>query len=273
MTCRLFSSWISHFVKSLETQGGISPTNRHLLILDGHGSHMTLEVVYKAMQIGLDLLTLPSHTSHRLQPLDVSFFIPFNCTFRRYRDAWTLHHRGQPAQKEDLAQWVDLALKQALSPVNITRGFMAMGIWPLNPVAMQGKMGPNAQFLSGLPNYNADRNDPNFYRFSNSDEEGDRGVPNHGEEDLHCDSDGEGDTDLSRPIPRDDPGLQTLLDERVLSSQPNQQHYFIAEGDDDEGTIGNSNAADDGPDEVPDAERHHNGGRLHRGSGDIGSWL
>jgi hypothetical protein len=97
MTGRLFSSWISHFVKSLDSQGGISPTNRHLLIMDGHGSHITLEVVYKAMQIGLDLVTLPSHTSHRLQPLDVSIFRPFKCAFRGYRDAWTLHHRGQPA--------------------------------------------------------------------------------------------------------------------------------------------------------------------------------
>jgi hypothetical protein len=62
----LFSSWISHFVTVLESRGGISPTNRHLLILDGHGSHVTLEVVHKARQTGLDLLTLPSHTSYRL---------------------------------------------------------------------------------------------------------------------------------------------------------------------------------------------------------------
>jgi hypothetical protein len=66
MTGFLFASWIAHFVKALETRRGISPTNRHLLILDGHNSHVTLDVVYKAKQNGLDLLTLPSHTSHRL---------------------------------------------------------------------------------------------------------------------------------------------------------------------------------------------------------------
>jgi hypothetical protein len=94
--------WILYFVKSLKTQGGISPTNRHLLVLDGHELHVILELVYKAMQIGLDLLTLPSYTCHNLKPLDVSVFRPINCTFRGYRDAWTLQHRGQPAQKEDL---------------------------------------------------------------------------------------------------------------------------------------------------------------------------
>jgi hypothetical protein len=103
MTSHLFSSWISYFMKSLEARGSISLANRHLLILGRHGSHMTLEMVYKAMQIGLNLLTLPSHTSHRLQPLDVSVFRPFKCAFRGDRDAWTLHHRRQPVQKDEFA--------------------------------------------------------------------------------------------------------------------------------------------------------------------------
>jgi hypothetical protein len=90
MTGFLFSSWIAHFVKALQSCGGISPTNRHLLILDGHNSHVTLDVVYKAKANGLDLLTLPSHTSHRLQPLDCSVFRPFKCAFCAYKDAWTL---------------------------------------------------------------------------------------------------------------------------------------------------------------------------------------
>jgi hypothetical protein len=76
-----------HFMRVLQSHGGISPTNGHLLILDGHGSHVTLEVVHKAKQIGLDLLTLPSHTFHRLQPLDVSIFRPFKYAFRGYRNA------------------------------------------------------------------------------------------------------------------------------------------------------------------------------------------
>jgi hypothetical protein len=53
-------------MKALETCGGISPINCHLLILDEHNSHMTLDMVYKVKQNGLDLLTLPSHTSHCL---------------------------------------------------------------------------------------------------------------------------------------------------------------------------------------------------------------
>ncbi len=46
--------------------GGISQTNCHLLILDGHGSHVILKAIKQAMDFGLDMITLPSHTSHAL---------------------------------------------------------------------------------------------------------------------------------------------------------------------------------------------------------------
>ena len=48
MTSYLFSEWISHFVKSIERVGGISRERRHLLILDGHNSHITLEMAGRA---------------------------------------------------------------------------------------------------------------------------------------------------------------------------------------------------------------------------------
>ena len=66
MTQYLFSTWINHFINSLDNRGGISPQNCNLLIVDGHTSHITLEVVMKSMEVGLDLVTLPSHTSHPL---------------------------------------------------------------------------------------------------------------------------------------------------------------------------------------------------------------
>ena len=81
-----------------------------MLIIDGHTSYVTLEVVIKAMDVGLDLLTLPSHTSHRLQPLDVSIFAPFKKSFRCYRDAWVMKNRGKGTCKEILAMWMSLGL-------------------------------------------------------------------------------------------------------------------------------------------------------------------
>lgn len=39
--------------------------------MDGHGSRMTANVISVCMEQGMDILILPSHTSHAIQPLDV----------------------------------------------------------------------------------------------------------------------------------------------------------------------------------------------------------
>jgi hypothetical protein len=80
----LFKEFLSFFKRSI--LGGVSFTNRHLLIMDGHGNHVTLEAIEHAKNIGLDMITLPFHTSHALQPLNVSCFKPFKITFRKDRD-------------------------------------------------------------------------------------------------------------------------------------------------------------------------------------------
>jgi len=44
----LFKESLIFFKKSII--GGVSCTNRHLLVLDGHGSHVTLEAIEQAPQ-------------------------------------------------------------------------------------------------------------------------------------------------------------------------------------------------------------------------------
>jgi hypothetical protein len=156
MTTLLFSQWISHFINALGSRGGVSPTNRYLLIVDGHNSHVTLEVVHKAIQVGLDLVTLPSHISHHLQPLDVSVFGPFKRAFKRCRDAWTLQNTGRGASKRVLAQWMSTALQKALIESNIMSGFRATGIWPLNKEAVSQYMQPSEQFVPANQNNDID---------------------------------------------------------------------------------------------------------------------
>ena len=52
------------------------PAERRLLILDGHSSHITAKFIAYCMDNKIDLLVLPPHTSHVLQPLDISIFQP-----------------------------------------------------------------------------------------------------------------------------------------------------------------------------------------------------
>ncbi|KAI1001465.1 hypothetical protein K3495_g6735 [Podosphaera aphanis] len=64
------------------------PREMRLLIVDGHGSHETTELMFMCFQNNVNLLFLPSHTSHVLQSLDQSVFGPFKTAYRKqlFRD-------------------------------------------------------------------------------------------------------------------------------------------------------------------------------------------
>ena len=72
-----FNKWMNYFLSYHERRGDISNTSKMLFILDGHKSHITLKVLLKAKSHGLDMMSLPSYTSHGLQHLDISYFRPF----------------------------------------------------------------------------------------------------------------------------------------------------------------------------------------------------
>jgi hypothetical protein len=80
-----FDKSISHFITSIQAHGeNLCLTNWHLLVLDGHNSRVTINVVHKVRRLGLGLITLPSHTSHALQHLNVACFTTFKITFKAY---------------------------------------------------------------------------------------------------------------------------------------------------------------------------------------------
>ena len=153
MTKWLFESWISHFIGVLKETSGIDNTNRHLLVLDGHNSHVTLEVVTVTMNSGLDIISLPSHTSHALQPLDVSCFKPFKNAFRQIRDSWSLLNKGKKVEKTHLCEWTSEALEKSLTAKNIKSGFQKTGIWPLNAQAATASINPSQGFQEGQEGY------------------------------------------------------------------------------------------------------------------------
>ncbi|KYK62106.1 hypothetical protein DCS_03252 [Drechmeria coniospora] len=60
-----------------------SRTTRRMLIVDGHGSHQTDDFMFECFENGVQLLFLPAHASHVLQPLDVSCFSPVKAAYCR----------------------------------------------------------------------------------------------------------------------------------------------------------------------------------------------
>jgi uncharacterized membrane protein YgcG len=132
---------------------GISAENIHLLMLDGHNSHVTLEVVTLAMNSKLDIISLPSHISHALQPLDVLCFKLFKTAFRQIRDSWTLLNKGKRVGKKDLCEWTSQAFEKSLTTKNIKCGFRKTGIWSFNEHAVLSSMQPSMGFEEGQEGY------------------------------------------------------------------------------------------------------------------------
>ena len=102
------------------------------------------------MESGLDIVSLPSHTSHALQPLDIACFKPFQTTFKQIRNAWCLTNKNQPIEKQTLCDWTSTALKRALTSTNIRAGFRRASIWPLDREASKSSMAPSTRFEEGL---------------------------------------------------------------------------------------------------------------------------
>jgi len=131
MTSFLFKEFFTLFKKYVPS--GMSFINQHLLVLDGHGSHVTLETIKQAQDFGLDMITLPFHTSHVLQPLDVSYFKLFKTTFKKVRDAAIYENNHMEPYKIIVVGWVNHAINIFLTKRNIKVGFMVTNIWPFNP--------------------------------------------------------------------------------------------------------------------------------------------
>jgi hypothetical protein len=63
----------------------------------------------QAQQFGLNMISLPNHTSYALQPLNVSRFKPFKIVFRK-KDGVTINNNYAKVGKIIFFGWVDKAL-------------------------------------------------------------------------------------------------------------------------------------------------------------------
>ena len=121
MQSEIFTEWIEQSV----TSSSSSVSNPSLLILDGHATHTkNLAVIDLVRQNGVTLLVLPSHCSHRLQPLDVSFMTSLSTYFNP--------NPGRVITMFQIGAVFGSAYITAATPEVAISGFRATGIYPVN---------------------------------------------------------------------------------------------------------------------------------------------
>jgi len=110
-----------------------STANKILLVLDGHSSHKSLEAVELARRSGVTMICLPPHTTHRMQPLDLTVFGPLKKNYSRECDKWMVAHPGRRITPYDQAALFGSAYVKTMTMDKAVTGFESPGLWPFNP--------------------------------------------------------------------------------------------------------------------------------------------
>ncbi|RFU36216.1 hypothetical protein B7463_g148, partial [Scytalidium lignicola] len=111
----------------------------HMLVLDGHGSHIALEFDLFYSQHKIIPICMPPHSSYLLQLLDVTCFSVLK---RAYGAQIESKVRGkiQHIDKEDFLELYPIVRQQTFKSTNIQSGFSATGLIPYEPEHVLSKL-------------------------------------------------------------------------------------------------------------------------------------
>ncbi|XP_053372904.1 uncharacterized protein LOC123565518 [Mercenaria mercenaria] len=113
-------------------RAGADTSQPILIIFDGHSSHISPSLIKWARSQNIILFVLPAHTSHILQPLDVSLFGPFKSFYYSGCASFMQENVGKTITRFDMARLACKAYLKSMSPLNIQAGFRKTGIYPLS---------------------------------------------------------------------------------------------------------------------------------------------
>ena len=135
-----------------------------MLILDGHGSHVSLDFLWLCKQNQIFPLFLPPHATHLLQPLDLTGFSVVKSKYRQAILALATIDDAAPVKKERFITCYSQAREQSLTERVIRAGWKAAGLspfnidhvlrssqmmtWPATPPAQRKAVSPTEDFVA-----------------------------------------------------------------------------------------------------------------------------
>jgi len=126
----LFIVWLKHFVKITCA----TPDNPILLLLDNHSSHCTLASFEYCRENGIVMLSFPPHTSHKLQPLDLTVFGSLKKSYSNQCDLFLRNNNHEKITPYDVARIFKLAFVRIVTVEKAQNGFKVSGVVPFNPL-------------------------------------------------------------------------------------------------------------------------------------------
>ena len=107
-----------------------------LLLLDGHVSHYTPDVLQLASNEGIVLFCLPPHTIHLLQPLDNGTFSSLKSHWRKECQLFYSQNPGKVLNRYNFNSVFHRAWIQGMSISNVISCFRTTGVYPINRAAI-----------------------------------------------------------------------------------------------------------------------------------------
>lgn len=125
----LFHEWVQHFRNNTNA----TKENPVLLILDNHSSHQSLQTVLYCRENGIMLLSIPTHSSHKVQPLDRCFFQALKTNYAEACNHWLVSHPGRVITQHQVAELFGIAYGRCATIEKAVKAFRMCGIVPINP--------------------------------------------------------------------------------------------------------------------------------------------
>ena len=138
--------WLQHLF--IPTTSGRTIGRYRLLVLDGHGSHLTPQFDQLCSDNDIIPICMPAHSSHKLQPLDIGCFAPLKKAYGgliEQKARLGINH----INKIDFLEALPEARESAFQPETIRNSFAGAGLVPLNPDRVLSQL--NVQLKTPTP--------------------------------------------------------------------------------------------------------------------------
>jgi len=130
----IFTEWLEHFVHFVKP----SADDSVLLIVDGHYSHTkNLDVVDKARKHSVAIVSLPLHSTHKMQPLYVGFMKPLRTYYAQEIETWLGNNPGSVVTPFVVCKLFEPAHRRAATMEASVNSFIKTGLFPCNRHILQ----------------------------------------------------------------------------------------------------------------------------------------
>ncbi|KAL4122703.1 hypothetical protein QTP88_014986 [Uroleucon formosanum] len=126
----IFLIWLEFFVEV--RVGRTTPDKKIILVLDNHESHKYYPALKYATDNHIISVSFAPHTTHKIQPLDVSVFGPIKRFYEQEINIFQTNYSSRIINQYDVAKIFSPAYLIGATPHNAVSGFKCTGIWPFN---------------------------------------------------------------------------------------------------------------------------------------------